>query len=62
VCRFYSYTLDEVRELTIQEFKMMSLNIVEITKIENPQPESEKAKPLSSANLSGIMKKPKKGK
>lgn len=71
VCRFYGYTLEEVRGLTINEFSVLSLNISAISKLENPTEEdakrksNEKALPLSRSALEStglVKKKPKKGK
>ena len=59
ICRFYGYTIDEVKDLTIKEFKVLSDNMVKIVELENPTPEDQKAKPLTSTSLKGMIKKKK---
>lgn len=46
LCRFYSYTLDQVVELTIKEFEVLNENMVKIHEMENPDPDKkQKAEP-----------------
>ena len=59
ICRFYHYTLEQVKELTINEFKVLSDRMVDIIKLENPAPEDQKTKPLNSTSLAGFIKKKK---
>ncbi|MCK4260430.1 MAG: hypothetical protein KAX49_15750 [Halanaerobiales bacterium] len=62
VCRFYSYTLEQVKELTMDEFQVLNDCMIEIIEMENTTPESDKPKPLTSASMVGIAKKKPKGK
>lgn len=62
VCRFYGYTFEQVRELTIKEFKVLSDMMMKIVEMENPTPESEKPQQLTDLYLAGLVKKKPKGK
>lgn len=63
LCHFYSgYTVESAGKLTIKEFVMLQENIVKITEMENPAPESEKPQSLHSSGFQNIVKKQPKRK
>ena len=38
LCRFYNYTMEQVGQLTLQEFTIMNKCMIEILEMENPNP------------------------
>jgi len=60
ICKNYGYTLEQVKDLTLMEFNMLIDSLVKIIELENPTPDSEKAKPLSANSLGSLVKGKKK--
>ena len=59
ICRFYGYTLEQVGNLTFQEFEVLNENMVKIIELENPNPDKkpQKAQVPTRSALKGLIKK-----